>query len=317
MLGEKEITQRLEDAYGKRERLASTLVRHRALLEKKMLSFEQRFRISPDSPEDVLRENEQAYWERQAIIQKREDIASTEKKIAVVDSRIEELRADLRAAEARHAFVDNEIPNIIKDFFERWKQESISFFSNRYDEYIAFVQKLRTDEYAARREAVSTLPEYVQYAARAEIMSEYELLNVRPRQPMESYLRERNLDYMSIEESKRSFSGNIVQAMCRYREPSERSRFLEALIDREMRGKMLDLVQRIGQSVGRITDARGLHVSNGEIAGTIIGEHGTASIQTIGAGGYNIQRFHFRTLVHTLERFEQADCEDDDEGMEM
>lgn len=318
MQSEKEIAQRLSDAYGKRERLASTLARHRAILEKKMLNFEQRFRISPDGPEDVLRENEQAYWERFAIMQKRDDIAATEKKIVGVDNRIEELRADLRAAEARRAFVDNEIPDIIKDFFERWKQESISFFSNRYEEYLAFVQKLHADEYAARREALSALPEYAQYASRAESMSEYELNNVYPRQPMERYLHERELDYKSIAERKRSVSGDIVQAMCHYGNSDERAMFLETTMEREMRGKLLDLAQRIGKSVGKITDARGLHVSNGEIAGVIIGEHGSASIQTIGAGGYNVQRFHFRTLVHTLEQFEeQSDCDDDDEGMEM
>ena len=57
------------------------------------------------------------------------------------------------------------------------------------------------------------------------------------------------------------------------------------------------MAQRVGKIVGKITAGHNLVVVNGEIAGIIEGEKGRASIQTIGAGGYNIQRYHFRTLV--------------------
>ena len=152
-------------------------------------------------------------------------------------------------------------------------------------------------------------------------MSDYDLHNVFPRKPMEDYLKSQSLDYRSISEAKSSFAGQIVSAMCKYNDPEQRRSFLERTIDNEMRSKMLDLAQRIGEKVGRITNASGLHVQNGEIAGVIYGENGSATIQTIGAGGYNIQRFHFRTLVHELEQYksqeEQPDSEEDGDEMEM
>ena len=251
------------------------------------------------------------------------DILSVTKRIQESEERIQSLQADLRSAEAQQAFMENQIPDVIKDFFVRWKEDSISFFSNRYEQYQDFTRKLRAEELAARKEAIKTLPEYSQYAERMDRMSDYDLHNVFPRKPMEDYLKSQSLDYRSISEVKSSFAGQIVSAMCKYNDPEQRRSFLERTIDHEMRSKMLDLAQRIGEKVGRITDAAGLHVQNGEIAGVIYGENGSATIQTIGAGGYNIQRFHFRTLVHELEQYEvqgqdeQPEQEEDGDEMEM
>ena len=40
---------------------------------------------------------------------------------------------------------------------------------------------------------------------------------------------------------------------------------------------------------------------NGEINGIAEGEKGRAKVETIGAGGYNIQCYHFRVLVNKIE----------------
>lgn len=322
MLSAKEISQKLADAYGKRERLNATLERHTSSLEKKKLDFEKKYRIPPEKfSGELVHGSEQAYWEYYAIQSKAEDIKSVQQKIRYTDERIEKLKEDLRAAEAQQAFLDNDIPNVIKEFFEAWKNDSISFFVNRYDEYREYVQQLRDRAHEARVEAIKTLPEYAQYVDRLPVMDEYSIQNVFPHQPMQAFLKERGLDTKNINEKKNSFAGPIVSAMCRYNNAEQRMQYLEKTMEREMREKMIDLVQRIGEHVGKITDAQGLHVQNGEIAGTIIGEHGKASIQTIGAGGYNIQRYHFRTLVYELEQYksqeEQPDSEEDGDDMEM
>ena len=72
-------------------------------------------------------------------------------------------------------------------------------------------------------------------------------------------------------------------------------------------GKALvtDLYLRVCAITGTFEDASNLKVTRGNegyavINGTVTGVKGTAKVQSIGAGGYNIQRFHIRTLVHEV-----------------
>lgn len=65
---------------------------------------------------------------------------------------------------------------------------------------------------------------------------------------------------------------------------------------------IINLFNRVYEKVGEITDAKYLEVTRGNmnypvINGKIIGTKGTAVVESIGAGGYNIQRYHIRTLV--------------------
>lgn len=64
---------------------------------------------------------------------------------------------------------------------------------------------------------------------------------------------------------------------------------------------ILDLYKRVKEVTGEVTDWRGIHFSGKALNGTVIGEDGTAVVETIGAGGYNIQRYHLRVLVHKIK----------------
>lgn len=72
----------------------------------------------------------------------------------------------------------------------------------------------------------------------------------------------------------------------------------EDFVERDKELKYIDLVEKVKAICGTITDASFLRMGEkGELNGYIEGESGRAKVQTFGAGGYNIQRFHYRTKV--------------------
>jgi hypothetical protein len=73
-------------------------------------------------------------------------------------------------------------------------------------------------------------------------------------------------------------------------------------LEQEANRKYDFIIERTNAVVGTITDASCLTVGHkGDLNGYIKGTRGTAKLETIGAGGYNIQCFHFRTLINAVK----------------
>lgn len=87
---------------------------------------------------------------------------------------------------------------------------------------------------------------------------------------------------------------------------------LNKALDREANAKYDDIIERTNHITGTITDASNLHIGRkGDLNGFIEGERGKAKVETIGAGGYNIQCYHFRTLIHELKTQEKEEIDED------
>ena len=68
---------------------------------------------------------------------------------------------------------------------------------------------------------------------------------------------------------------------------------------------IIDLIYRVRKITGEITDWSDIRASAGTggftvLNGTVIGKEGIACVDSITAGGYNIQRLHIRVLVHRV-----------------
>lgn len=76
---------------------------------------------------------------------------------------------------------------------------------------------------------------------------------------------------------------------------------LDKQLIKDIENKYYKLINQVTEITGEIIDASHLSVHAGELNGIIIGKNGKACVSTIGAGGYNIQCFHYRTLVKEVK----------------
>ena len=201
-------------------------------------------------------------------------------------------------------FIEANTPAVLKRFLDNWKRGAIDYYRAKYDDFIRFRQDLEQQELEARREALRTLPELerAREIHRGEEPDRLALHNLFPRRPVEAFLESRGLGYQQIQKKLAKAGDQVIFKMLEIRDPEERLAWLEKAMEQERQAKLFDLTGRVMKVVGRITDASGLYIaSTGELNGAVKGTEGQAKVTTVGAGGYNVQCFHFRTLIHEIK----------------
>ena len=210
-------------------------------------------------------ENNPYYYHESDLKYTARDLESARKSLAKY---IEDLEVAQEKANSRN------VPAIL-EFLEYWKDQCREFYENslpRYLEAMDEYRKLRDDYETWRYSDASKGLTWQEKEGRYEVVSDtYNQIEERFGF-LENYLVHRNeLDWDKINKD----------------------------LNNEADRKYDFIIDRTNEIVGEITDASALRVGRkGDLNGYIIGTKGKAHIQTIGAGGYNIQCFHFRTLIH-------------------
>lgn len=235
---------------------------------------------------------------------KRSDIEGAGKKLDEAREALKNWEEKLGARIDRDAYIEANAPQIIRDFLNGWKAKAIEYYRNNRLSYIKLREELGKQVLDARREALRTLPELerAREIYKDRELDEYTLINLWPRKPVDDFLERRGLSRKEINARLAIAGDSITLRLVGIRDEQEREAWLEKTIEEEKMAKLVDLIARINSVVGTITDASGLYVSGkGDINGIIAGTEGKAKVETITAGGYNIQCLHYRTLIHEFK----------------
>ena len=185
---------------------------------------------------------------------------------------------------------------VILQFLETWKTRCREYFEEGIRRYFVDLEELRklTIQYA---DASFGTEEYKQ-AREALVAAEDELRSKTSgyweRSPYEDAFGRTCYTSHRVREGEYERYQPYIQCI-NLETALER---LEKNITEEANRKYDFIIDRTNGIVGQITDASNLSISdNGELNGVIIGTRGKAHVKTVGAGGYNIQCFHFRTYI--------------------
>ncbi len=277
-----ELEQKVINATTAVEKRCETLKKHREQLAKKIAKGADR-------------------WE---ILTKKNDIEGAEQKLKEAKKTLEGWQAKLGERISRDAFIEANAPQAVRDFLEIWKTSAIEYYRASRLDFIKLRAELRQAELAARLEALETLPEYERARERfaGREPSDSDLFNLWPREPVEEFLEARRLSRKEIRKTLAECRDNVTDKLLSIDSEAERVEWLEKTMEEEKSAKLVGLIARINKVVGTITDASNLSIGEkGDINGIVVGTEGKARIETIGVAGYNIVRFHYRTMIHELK----------------
>lgn len=214
------------------------------------------------------------------------DLRRTEIELKQAKVSLEKYRADLQTEQEKAA---SRNVKVILEFLENWKKRTTEFYGTTFEAY----------------------PEA--HEAFTEEMKQFKLDYFEERKlKRENHEEWRKYDMAkkSLIEAFQSRFGHVEPYVSRAFNPDTQryDRFafdwekFNKDITEEANRKYDFIIERTNAIVGRITDASNLRIgAKGDLNGYVIGDRGTAKVQTIGAGGYNIQCFHFRTLINPMK----------------
>lgn len=304
------LKDRIKKAEEKIAKSNGTLERHKAQLVKraKMLTDKGVDLNNYDKfNRDVI--DHDTYWDICEYEHKLEDVESTNKKIREATISLEKYQKQLSDQLAKEEQTNNLVPEVLNIFLENWKQKCFEYFTVLANEYIAIKCKSH-NEYEITKEELELLTKrkYIKWSDYEEVraysdeeiedilngdIGEYQKNNIK------AEIKDRHLKNFI----KGHFASDmvVVNKIVDYDEINNNA--LSKILGEDVKIKKEMFISRIKECIGEIKDLSGLKVvGNGELNGVAVGVKCNAKVETITAGGYATQCFHFRVLVNAIKQ---------------
>lgn len=286
----------------------ATLERHKAqLVKKSKIVTDKGVNLSNYDKYDRTKIDHDAYWDLCDYESKLEDITNTEKKIFDYNRTLSKLQEQLDNQLAKDKENESMVPEVLSIFLENWKQKCTKFYIKLATDFLALSNK-PAESYEVTKEVLESLTDKAWVNHRREIVKMYtdeEIADILAGKITKSdlYYLHHTIKQQTVQ---RFISAHFASDMVMVAKITE-----QRVIDKDKLNKLLDedvklkrdmFLARIKEVIGDIKDLKGLRISpRGEINGIAKGVRCNAKVETITAGGYNIQCFHFRLLVNTVK----------------
>lgn len=218
---------------------------------------------------DRILKAQESGWQNNPYYYHENDLKYTKRDIEEAEASLakykEELAKEIEKAGSRNV-------EVLIEFLESWKANCMKYFRKEREKYLEAYKeyKNKSGEYCDKINYAHDLTR----EERKALSNEYR-----------EYLKEFRAKWLHVtqfDHGEKSWEEN-----------------LEKDLEIEKNRKYDDIINRTNEIVGQIEDVSYLRVNaKGNLDGYIIGSRGRADVHTVGAGGYNIQCFHFRTLIH-------------------
>lgn len=226
-------------------------------------------------------------WEVNPYYYHESDIRSTERELKAARAALEDWKAKFKAETEK---ANSRNVKAILQYLENWKKEVKAFYIERFEKYPEALKQYEED-----MKPFKQITYFEERKMKKERFAEWREMDMNRKAIKEAFVMRFGFLAPYIEQV-------FNQETNRYDKYELNVEKLQKDLDEDANRKYDNIIERTNEITGTITDAAGLYVgSKGELDGYVIGERGTAHVQTIGAGGYNIQRFHFRVLVHEVK----------------
>ncbi|MFR2889530.1 MAG: hypothetical protein ACLTDM_15175 [Clostridium butyricum] len=307
------LKERIKKAEIRLEKSKQTLERHNKTLEKKAKALTDKGIDLNNYDRCNYRDRNDLYWDLCSYEDKLDDMKNTAKKIREIEFSLAKYKEQLEKQLATDNEINSIIPPVLDKFMENWKQKMYDYFIEEAKEYIEITTK---DYEITRDELCSLMKEKYDRKQRGyinvrrysdkqidEILKSLEMgtlwasdINIIKSDIRDKYIRE-------YKNSAFLHHANIIMVESIIDYDTIDTNKLNKILDEEVEQRKKDFIKRIKMVIGDIKDLKGLSIGlNGEINGVAKGVECDAKVQTIGAGGYNIQQYHYRVLVNAIEQ---------------
>lgn len=247
-----------------------------------------------------IHQAEATNWEKNPYYYSERDINYTVKEIEAAKKQLEAYQIQLQAEEEKNA--SRNVKPIL-DFLEAWKERVTEYYMEGFKAYFsdrAEVLDKHTQLYEMRLKPAEERDYMVMKQLTEEVSRLDHEFQIAKKGRWEDIPKTDSTwcrwgsNKRKVEEGKYEWLKDYFG----YSTLEGAADALAKLLKREAELKYDDIINRTNSIVGQITDATNLSIGlKGDLNGFIVGTRGKASVNTIGAGGWNIQVYHFRTLI--------------------